>query len=53
MNSSNYLSHIDGFNDEDPYTISLKYSLYTLAYSEYNGDPIASSFRYISNPIPN
>ena len=52
--SSTYLSHIDGFSDVDPNTISSKYSMYMLANTGDNGEPIASpsSCRYISDPIP-
>ena len=52
--SSTYLSHIDGFNDVDPNDISSKYSMYMLANTSDNGEPIASpsSSRYISDPIP-
>ena len=52
--SSTYLSHIDGFNEVDPNAISSMYSMYMLAKTGDNGDPIASpsSCRYISDPIP-
>ena len=48
--SSTYLSHIDGFSDVDPNAISSKYSMYMLANTGDNGEPIASpsSCRYIS-----
>ena len=53
--SSTYLSHIDGFSDVDPNVISSKYSMYMLANTGDNGEPIASpsSCRYISDPTPN
>ena len=49
-----YLSHIDGFSDVDPNAISSKYSMYMLANTGNNGEPLASlsSCRYISDPIP-
>ena len=49
-----YLSHIDGFSDVDPKAISSKYSVYMLANTSDNGEPIGSpsSCRYISNPNP-
>ena len=52
--SSLYLSHIDRFSDVDSNTISLKYSMYMLANTGDNSEPIASpsSYRYISDPIP-
>ena len=40
--SSTYLSHNDGFYNLDPNAISSKYSMYTLANTSDNGDPIAS-----------
>ena len=51
---STYLSHIDGFSDVEFNTISLKYSMYTLANTGDNEDPIArpSSCWYISDSIP-
>ena len=39
--SSTYLSHIDGFSDVDPYSVSSKYSMYMLANIGDNGEPIA------------
>ena len=50
---SPYLSHIDGFSDVDPNAISSKYSMYMLANTGDNAEPIAipSSCRYISDPI--
>ena len=39
-----YLSYIDGFSDVDPNVISSKYSMYTLANTGDNGEPIASPF---------
>ena len=47
-------SHIDGFSDVDPNAISSKHSMFMLAYTGDNGEPIASpsSSRYISYPIP-
>ena len=50
--SSTYLSHIDGFSDVDPYAISSKYSMYMLANTDDNGEPIASPSCcwYISHP---
>ena len=52
--SSTYLRHIDGFSDVDPNAISSKYSMYMLANTGDNGEPIASpsSYRYISDSIP-
>ena len=52
--SSKYLNHIDGFSDVDPNAISLKYSMYILANTGVNGEPIVSlsSCQYISDPIP-
>ena len=51
--SSTYLSYIDGFSDADPNGISSKYSMYILANTGDNGEPIASpSCRYISDPFP-
>ena len=38
--SSTYLSHIDGFSDEDPSVISLKYSMYMFANTGENGGHI-------------
>ena len=51
--SSTYLSHIDGFSDVDPNAISSKYSMYMLANTGNNGEPITSpsSCQYISGPI--
>ena len=51
--SSTYLSHIDGFSDVDPNAVSSKYSMYMLANTGDNGEPIASpsSCQYISDPI--
>ena len=51
--SSTYLSHIDGFSDVDPNAISSEYSMYMLANTGNNGEPIVipPSCRYISNPI--
>ena len=51
--SSTYLSHIDGFSDVDPNAISSKYSMYLLANTGDNGEPIASpsSCRYTSDLI--
>ena len=51
--SSTYLSHIDGFSDVDPNAISLKYSMYILANTGDNGEPIASpsSCQHTSDPI--
>ena len=47
-----YLSHIDCFSDVDPNAISLKYSMYMLANTENNGNPIASpSCLYMSDSI--
>ena len=52
--SSAYLTHIDGFSDVDPNAISSRYSMYMLANTGDNGQPIASpSFQYISDPISN
>ena len=49
--SSTYLSNVDGFSDVDPNDISSKYSMYMLANTGDNGEPIASpSYRYISDP---
>ena len=52
--SSTYLSHFDGFSDVDPNAISSKYSMYMLANTGDNGEPIASpsSCRNKSDPIP-
>ena len=52
--SSTYLSHIDGFSDVELKAISLKSSMYTLANTRDNGDPIArfSSCWYMSGSIP-
>ena len=36
--SSTYLSHIDGFSDVDPNTISSKYSMYLLANTGDNSE---------------
>ena len=44
--SSIYLSHIDGFCDVDLNAISLKYSMYTLANTGDNGNPIAQPYSY-------
>ena len=41
--SFTYLSYIDGFNDVGSNTISLKYSMYTLANTEDNSDAVTSS----------
>ena len=51
--SSTYLSHIDGFSEVDPNAISSKYSMYMLANTGNNGEPIISPFSccYISDPI--
>ena len=38
--SSTYLTQIDGFGDVNPNTISLKYSMYMLANTGDNGEPI-------------
>ena len=47
-----HLSHIDGFSDVDPNAISSKYSMYMLANTGDNSEPIArSSCRCISDPI--
>ena len=40
--SSMYQSHIDGYSDVDPNAISSKYSIYVLANTGDNGEPIAS-----------
>ena len=51
--SSPYQSHIDGFSGVDPNAISSKYSMYMLANTGDNGEPIASpSCWNISDPIP-
>ena len=49
-----YLSHIDILSDVDPNVIYLNYSMYMLANTGDNGEPIACppSYRYISDPIP-
>ena len=40
--SSTYLSYIDVFSEVDPNAIFSKYSMYMLANTGDNGDPIAS-----------
>ena len=51
--SFTFLNHVDAFNDVDPNAISSKYSMYTLANTGNNGDPIGSpsSCRYMLDPI--
>ena len=52
---TSYVSNqINGFCDVDPNATSLKYSMYMLANTGKNGNPIASpSCQYISDPILN
>ena len=51
--SSTYESHIDGFSDVEPNSISSKYFMYTLANTGNHRDPITSpSCAYMSDAIP-